>query len=68
MWSTLPTWPIVAKQVSWIRRISPEGSVTRFAIAERRLLARAARDLSAAARRDLDVVNVRAERNHAKRQ
>src|SRR5205807_6785983 len=32
--------------------------VTGFAVAERRLLARAARNLTAASRRDLDVVNV----------
>src|SRR5436305_1438663 len=27
-WSTLPTWPIVARQVSGTRRISPEGSLS----------------------------------------
>src|SRR6516162_4662884 len=42
--------------------------VTAFEVIENRLLACAARDLSAAARTQFNVVNVRAERNRAQRQ
>ena len=42
--------------------------VTGFAVTERRLLSGAARDLTAAAWSDLNVMNVRAERNRAERQ
>jgi hypothetical protein len=42
--------------------------VTAFEIVQRRLLASAASNLSTAARTELDVVNVRAERDRAQRQ
>ena len=72
MCSMLPTWPMVAYASSLILRISPEGIFTRakpaFAIVQDDLLAGAARDLTAAAGSQLDVMNVRAQRNGLERQ
>ena len=71
-WSTLPTWPTVARQTSGTRRISPDGRRSTAYVSSLPTSwmpdARAPRELTAAAGLQLDVVDDGAGRDVRERQ